>query len=70
MTFVSDAGRGIDISGDRVTLGNTGKITVEDANSVGIIIEGDDAVFKSTGEINVSLDGQEQRFQATVKTSV
>lgn len=56
--FVSDAGRGIDISGDRVTLGNTGKITVEDANSVGIIIEGDDAVFKSTGEINVSLDGQ------------
>ncbi len=54
---VSGGGHGIDITGDSATVDNKGGMTVADADSIGIQIDGDKAVVNNDGDNAISNGG-------------
>ncbi|MDN0895597.1 hypothetical protein FCX28_28255, partial [Escherichia coli] len=54
---VSGGGHGIDITGDSATVDNKGGMTVADADSIGIQIDGDKAVVNNDGDSAISNGG-------------
>ncbi|WP_273954540.1 hypothetical protein, partial [Escherichia coli] len=51
---VSGGAHGIDATGDNNEVSNKGNISVVDAHSMGVLLNGDRASFVNMGDINVS----------------